>query len=342
MDLGLLMDPAVNAAFQNFSPAATPILARGEFLDSMPWYFILISLLFLGYSPKHGLRLAVLFGINSGLNEALKLAAHMPRPYWVSSSVKAFSASSSFGFPSGAAMTGAAIYGYIAWAIRRWWATLLCGILLLATSLARIFAGIHFPLDIIGGWTVGALLLVVFLLAAPKIEGYAQTLNWPARLAGIVLVASIPIVVVIPAYLSLGGWQQPPAWAELAIQQTGARINPAQIRYAWGGAGIVLGSLLGYELMQSQGGWKTPADLKQRTAVALAGTGSVLLVNNVLPLALSLSGIAAMMPQLATFLSMAGVTFWLTGCLPLIARRAGFGQKEGGPELKMRQHAMLV
>jgi membrane-associated phospholipid phosphatase len=328
MDFGLLMDPAVNAAFQNLSPAATPMLARGEFLDTMPWYFMLISLLFLGYSPKHGLRLAVLFGINSGLNEALKLAAHMPRPYWISSSVKAFTARSSFGFPSGAAMSGAAIYGYIAWAVRRWWATLICGILLLATSLARIFAGIHFPLDIVGGWIFGALLLVVFLLAAPKIEKLAQTMSWPARLAGIVLLAAVPIIVVIPAYLSLASWQLPPAWGELALQQTGAKINPAQIRYAWGAAGIVLGSLLGYELMLSQGGWEPPADLKQRTVVVLAGTGSVLLANQLLPLALSLSGIAAMMPQLATVLAMAGVAFWLTGCLPLIARRAGLWQKE--------------
>jgi hypothetical protein len=285
--------------------------------------------MFFGYHPKHGLRLTVLFGINSGLNEALKLAAHMPRPYWVSLSVKAFSAHSSFGFPSGAAMTGTVIYGYMAWAVRRRWATLLCGILFLATSLVRIFAGIHFPLDIIGGWIFGALLLMAFLLAAPKVEELAQTLTWPARLAGIVLVAAVPILVVIPAYLSLSGWHLPPAWAELALQQTGARINPAQIRYAWGASGIVLGSLLGYELMLSLGGWETPANLKQRTAVVLVGTGSVLIVNQVLPLAWSLSGIAAMMPQLATFLSMAGVAFWLTGCLPLIAGRAGIGRKEG-------------
>jgi membrane-associated phospholipid phosphatase len=328
MDFGTLMDPAVNAAFQNFSPAATPMLAQGEFLDSMPWYLLLISLLFLGYSPNHGLQLAVLFGINSGLNEATKLALHMPRPYWVSSSVKAFSAHSSFGFPSGAAMTGAVIYGYMALAIRRWWATLLCGILLLATSLARIFAGIHSPLDVVGGWIIGALLLLVFLLAAPKVESYSQTLTWQLRLAGIVLVAAVPILAVIPAYLSLGGWHLPPAWAELALLQTGSRINPAQIRYAWGASGIVLGSLLGYELMRAQGGWEPTADLKRRTAVVLVGTGSVLLANQLLPLAWSLSGISAMVPQLATFLSTACVAFWLMGCLPLIAGRAGFGKKE--------------
>jgi membrane-associated phospholipid phosphatase len=329
MDFGPLMDPAVNAAFQNFSPAATPILARGEFLDSMPWYFILISLLFLGFSPKHGLRLAVLFGINSGLNEALKLALHMPRPYWVSPSVKAFSAHSSFGFPSGAAMTGAAIYGYIAWAIRRNWAIILCGILFIATSLARIFAGIHFALDVVGGWVIGALLLAAFLLAAPKVDRYSQTMSWPFRLAGMVLIAAVPILVVIPAYLSLGGWHLPPAWAELALQQTGARINPAQIRYAWGASGIVFGSLLGYELMRARGGWEPPSDLKRRTAVVLLGTGSVLLANQLLPLAWMFSGITTTVPQLASFLTMACVAFWLMGCLPLVAGRAGFGKRGG-------------
>ena len=104
LDFGRLLDPGINIAVQSFSPAVTAFFTRGEFLDSMPWYFLIISF---GLHPRYGVRLATLFGLNVGLNEAVKLAGHMPRPYWVSAGVEAFSSHSSFGFPSGAAMYGA-------------------------------------------------------------------------------------------------------------------------------------------------------------------------------------------------------------------------------------------
>jgi membrane-associated phospholipid phosphatase len=318
------MDPGIIGAVQNFSPPITSFFAQGLFLDSMPWYFLVISVITFGLHPRYGVRLATLFGLNVGLNEAAKLALHMPRPYWVSAAVKAFSAQSSFGFPSGAAMSGMVMYGYIATAVRRWWVILLCVILLLVTSLARIVAGIHFLLDILGGWLFGILLLLVFLLAMPKAEEYAGRLRWPSRLALSALVAAVPVLLVVPAWLSLGGWQVPDAWIALARQQTGAAINPASIQFAYGAAGIIFGSLIGYEFLRSRGGWCPPADRKQRAAVVATGTLSVLLANAALPVVWVSLHIAALSPPLVPFLSMAGVSFWLMGCVPSLAAKAGF------------------
>jgi len=328
MDLGLFMDPGFVVAFQAYSLPLTSFFTQGEFLDSMPWYFLIISVITFGLHPRFGVRLATVFGLNIGLNEAVKLASHLPRPYWVSSAVTAFSAHSSFGFPSGAAMSGAVMYGYIATVVRRWWALIICIVLLLATSLVRIFSGIHFLLDILGGWLLGILLLVVFLLAVPKAEDFAARLSRPARLALFILVAAIPLLLVIPAYLSLAGWQMPGAWIELARQQTGSVISPARIQYAWGAAGIIFGSLFGYEYLRSRGGWNPPEDHKRRLAVVITGTLSVLLVNAVVPLIWKTLGITALIPQLATFLSMAVVTFWLVGCVPSLASTTGFKREQ--------------
>ncbi len=324
MDFTLLMDPGINIAVQNFSPPVTAFFTRGEFLDSMPWYFLIISIITFGLHPRYGVRLATLFGLNVGLNEAAKLACHMPRPYWVSEAVRAFSAHSSFGFPSGAAMSGAVVYGYIAQLVRRYPVVIICCILFLVSGMVRIFSGIHFLLDILGGWILGLLLLAVFLLAAPKAEEYAGRLSRPARLALFALVSAIPILIVVPAYLSLGGWQVPAPWIELARLQTGAVIHPDRIQYAWGAAGIIFGSLFGYEFLKSRGGWSPPADLKQRAGVVFAGTLSVLLVNVAIPGVWVYLGITALSPQLAVFLSMAGVTFWLMAGVPSLAAKAGF------------------
>ena len=325
MNLGILMDPGLVAAIQNISPPVTAVFTQGEFLDSMPWYLLLISVLTLGLHPRYGVRLATLFGLTSGLNEALKLACHLPRPYWVSEAVTGYSSHSSFGFPSGAAMTGAAMYGYIAFVIRRWWVVLVCTVLFLATSFARIFAGIHFALDILGGWILGFLLLAIFLLAMPRAEAYAARISCPARIALFIAVAAVPTLLVIPAYHSLAGWQLPEAWAALALQQTGTAINPVRIQYAYGASGIIFGSLMGYEFLRSRGGWSPPSDLKQRAMIMVLGTISVLLVNAGIPVAWKVLGLTAVVPQLAMFLSMAGVTFWLMACVPFFAKKAGFG-----------------
>jgi membrane-associated phospholipid phosphatase len=323
MDAGLLMDPGFNTAVQNISPPVTTFFAQGIFLDSMPWYFLIISLVTFGLHPRYAVRLSTLFGLTCGVNEAAKLALHMPRPYWISTAVSAFSAQSSFGFPSGAAMSGMVLYGYIAVVVRRFWVVLICIVLLLATSLARIFAGIHFLLDILGGWLLALLLLFAFLLAAPKAEELAGRLSRPSRLALYVFVAAIPIILVIPAYLSIGDWQLPESWIRLALLQTGAVIHPVSIQYAYGAAGFILGSLVGYEFLCSRGGWSPPADRKQRAGVIITGTLSVLLLNEALPVVWLILGITASSPPLASFLSMAGVTFWLMACVPSLAVRAG-------------------
>ena len=324
MDPAILMDPGIVAAIQNLAPPVTVFFGRFDFLDSMPWYFIIISVITLGLHPRYGVRLATLFGLNSGLNEAVKLACHLPRPYWVSAAVTAYSSGSSFGFPSGAAMYGAAMYGYIAVVIRKWWVVLVCIIMLLTAGISRFLLGIHFVLDVLGGWILGFLLLAVFLLAMPRAEAFAARLSRPARIALFVAVAAVPLLLVIPPYLSLAGWQLPAAWAALALQQTGRPIDPAVIQYAYGASGIILGSLCGYECTRSYGGWNPPRDLKRRVMILVPGTLSVLVVDSGIPVVWDILGITAAIPELATFLSMAVVTFWLMACVPLLAKKAGF------------------
>ncbi len=326
MDYGLLMDPGINAAVQHFSAPLTSFFVQFLVLDSMPWYLLVISVITFGLHPRYGVRLTTLFGINDGFNEALKLAFHMPRPYWVAESVRAYSAQSSFGFPSGAAMYGMALYGYIAAVIRRFWAYILCGILLLLTSLARIFAGIHFVLDILGGWFFGIVILILFLLVWPKVEEFAARLSLPGRLLLYAGISAVPLLLVYPAFLSLGSWQLPGAWADLAIRQTGSAVDPAHNLYASYSAGLIFGGLTGYDFLTSRGGWNPPEDWKRRAAVVISGTLSVLCIAALLPVLLVALGIAAFSDPLAGFLSMAGTTFWLMAVVPSLSKSAGFYQ----------------
>ena len=225
-----LMDPGINSAAQNLSPALTILIAEGRVLDTTAVYLLVIAALYLGFHPRHGIRLAVLFGITAGINEALKLVFHLPRPYWVSNTVKAYAAHSSFGFPSGAAMGSIVMYGYFTRVVRRWWTFVICGILFAWTGLARIFAGVHFLLDIIGGLLFGFLILILSLQAIPKIDTWAGSLSLRSRIAGIVLVSFFPLIASCgaqsfdanPALRAISGTQQVSQNNTIAMERTRA------------------------------------------------------------------------------------------------------------------------
>lgn len=321
--LSALMDPGINIAVQNISPAVTQAFALAGELDSMPWYLFILSIVYLGFHPRSGARLSVLVGICVGFNEALKLAWHMPRPYWISQAVQVFENHSSFGFPSGGAMIGAVMYGYIALTVRRMWVILSCMLLLVSVCLARIFIGAHFVLDIIGGLGFGFLLLLVFFLTEPHIEKIAAGLSRPSRWIGIVVLSFLPLLLVLPAYLSLASWQVPAAWIEIARMHTGSTIHPVTIQFAWDAMGIILGCLAGYEVLSSYGGWEPPANLLQRIVVAMVGAASVL-VGYACTVTIK-SALSAPFSQGLSVLCLAAVLFWLACGVPLIARRAGIG-----------------
>jgi hypothetical protein len=225
-------------------------------------------------------------------------------------------------------MYGAAIYGYIASVIRKWWAVAACSVLLVATCLVRIFAGVHFVADILGGLLFGFLLLLLFILAGPRAERYAGSLSPHGRYAGEILLALLPILLAVPTYLSLAGWQLPVSWTMTALLQVPTGIAPVSIVFAWGASGIILGSLAGYETLLSQGGWAPPQDPGRKGVVVLAGTASVLIVNAVLSTIRSVPDLSSPYDQAARVLCMTLVLFWLTACVPLAARRAGFAAEQ--------------
>jgi len=313
-----LVDAGTVVALQQVSPLLTGLLAAGKDLDSLPVYLAILVLFYLGFSPKHGMRLTVAFGLAGGADEALKLFFHLPRPYWVSSAVKAYYSVSSFGLPSGGAECSTVLYGYIAVIVRRWWVVLACLLLAALTMLARIFAGVHFVTDVIGGFLLGALFLLLTLTIAPRIEAFGARLRPPARVLVILLLSALPLVMAVPAYLSLAGWQVPADWVAMAFAQTGATISPVQIVGAWEASGVILGGLLGYEYLRKTGGWEPPERVLPRIAVALSGVVSTLLL---FVLAMAVLTRPAIPPAAALFVSSVLTGLWFAACVPLAARR---------------------
>jgi undecaprenyl-diphosphatase len=132
---------------------------------------------FLVLETRYRTAIVILITSASGelLNSTMKHAFNRPRPTIVPHLRMVYSTS----FPSGHAMESAIVYltlGAILMraADRRSTKIYILAIAILLTTLAgvsRVFLGVHYPTDVIGGWIIGFIWASVCWLAAQQFEG---------------------------------------------------------------------------------------------------------------------------------------------------------------------------
>ena len=98
------------------------------------------------------------------INALVKLIFAAPRP----DAIEPLLVVSSHSFPSGHAAGAMTLFGAVALLWRSRPLMALCGAMILATGMSRVWLGVHWPSDVIGGWIEGAAWL---LLVAPFLAG---------------------------------------------------------------------------------------------------------------------------------------------------------------------------
>jgi undecaprenyl-diphosphatase len=104
------------------------------------------------------LALAVTLG--TLLQQGLKAAVDRPRPVWPDPVDSAHYSA----FPSGHAMTATVVCGLLLWLLHRhgvsralWRTALIVAVVsVVGVGLTRIWLGVHWPSDVVGGWLLGA------------------------------------------------------------------------------------------------------------------------------------------------------------------------------------------
>jgi membrane-associated phospholipid phosphatase len=139
-----------------------------------PWFSILfLATITYLISRKEGISLLFLFIISGAVNTLLKQYFHLPRPCQIDPSV-AILCLKSFGFPSGAAQTGTLIAGAALVKCRQLSWKIGGVIFALFLYFSRIYLGVHFFTDILGGIVVGASLVLIYYKLFPLLEK-----QWP-------------------------------------------------------------------------------------------------------------------------------------------------------------------
>ncbi|MGW3956103.1 phosphatase PAP2 family protein [Streptomyces sp. NPDC004752] len=110
--------------------------------------------------------------LGTALQQALKAAVGRPRPVWPDPVDSARYAA----FPSGHAMTATVVCGLLLWLLRHLgagrvlWRTAVAAaaVCVLGAGLTRVWLGVHWLSDVLGGWLLGALVVALATLVYAK------------------------------------------------------------------------------------------------------------------------------------------------------------------------------
>ena len=154
------------------SDFATPI---AKFITNFGGAIILIGLAFMLFifikNKKIGVSIISNLAIITVLNQLLKRIVQRPRP-----TEFRIVEESGYSFPSGHSMVSMAFYGYLIYLIYKyvknkylkWISIILLSILICSIGISRIYLGVHYTSDVLGGFFISISYLIIYISAVNK------------------------------------------------------------------------------------------------------------------------------------------------------------------------------
>lgn len=304
-------------------------------LGQEDFFMLVMPALYWSVDAGLGFRMAIMLLLGNELNFIGKLACHSPRPYWIDPLIKGYAAETSFGMPSNHAQTSAGLWGLMATFVRQTWLRVLLVTVIVLIGFSRIFLGVHFISDVVGGWLLGGLTLWAFL----KLERPVAAWLCQRTLTQMLMLALLTSVLLMTAGLTTQAavrdvpvqaiWKQ-----NAAVAQPGTEIDPLKLDQVFTLAGTWFGMLAGVAwLYHRQGGFQASGAVRERLLRYLIGGVGVLIF---------WFGLGKIFPRESDFISYSLrylrytlVGLWVSALAPLLFERLGLAQ------VKQRQVAPL-
>lgn len=153
------------------NPPFTVVMRIITSLGSATAYLIVLPFVYWCVDERKGSLLAAAVLISVWINIALKLMLDQPRPFFEGYDPSLGMISERMGgLPSGHAQNSLVMLVIIASWLKRKWAYICAALLCLLIGFSRIYLGVHFPTDVLGGWILGGLVLCGYFLLSGRIE----------------------------------------------------------------------------------------------------------------------------------------------------------------------------
>lgn len=177
---------------QSYTSEWMMVLFAGiTFLGNEEFYLLLLPVVYWCIDRQIGIRLGFLSLFSAWVNSVIKHIFAIPRP--ADPRLKIPHPETSPSFPSGHSQGAVVNWGYLAYSFRNPILWVVAVLLILGIGLSRMVLGVHFPQDIIGGYIIGLVLLVVYIWAEPPVSRW---LGAQPRSLQAILAVGVPLILI--------------------------------------------------------------------------------------------------------------------------------------------------
>jgi len=191
--LSWLFDTSLTSAIQAaLSPTFDWLFILFTLLGEDYFYIVLIGIVYWCFQKKGAIFMAYLVLFSAYINYFFKMLFNMDRPppaYRIIDKTDI-----SHGFPSGHAQSSTTFWTWASLKTRSKVLYLLSPFLIFMIGLSRIYLGVHYPGDVIGGVIIGFVFILVVCLMYPRINSFLERFSPMARQLIIPVVALVLFV----------------------------------------------------------------------------------------------------------------------------------------------------
>ena len=297
-----------------------------SFLGSENFFLIFLPLLYWCVEAAVGIRVGFIMFVGATFNELFKMSFHGPRPYWVSTDIRGMASETGFGVPSGHSEMGAGLWGMIAAYYRKTWVSVAALLLIFLIGLSRLYLGVHFPHDVLVGWTFGFITLWAFVKFWEPVEARVKQMSFWNQV-GLAFVVSLVIVLlgVLVIFLSRN-FVIPAEWIANATRDGNEAPNPLTLNTVITSAAALFGLCTGLAWMAPRGGFSASGPIWKRAARYVIGLICVLILYVGLK-AIFPEG-ESFVPYVFRYIRYAAIGFWVSGGAPWIFAKMNLAESK--------------
>lgn len=180
----------------HISGAGISVISRFSMFGEELLLILILGFVYWSYDKKLGRTMGLSAIMGMVWNTMVKNIVLRRRPYFDHEAIKILRvvdpeadiydvAAQGYSFPSAHSTNAATMFGSLAVNLHRRWVTVIAIIIAVLTGLSRIVVGAHYPTDVLAGWLLGAISVLIVQVLQKRIR---NTL----ALYGILVVTAIP------------------------------------------------------------------------------------------------------------------------------------------------------
>lgn len=181
---------------QHFSPWLDWPFRLFTFIGEVNFFVVFLLLIYWCVDQRSGIRLIFLFLFATYLGNAIKVLTNQARPFEYNPQVKKLVEAPGKAFPSLHTLCTVVFWGCLTTQFNRRWLWVISALLIIFVPLSRIYLGVHFPTDVIGGYLIGGIILFLYFKFIGSLESWLSKLGFSWKLLIAMLVPGLLLLLV--------------------------------------------------------------------------------------------------------------------------------------------------